>query len=475
MPSVIARIHSLDSEGARIREHRNKYGPGITPVYNQDGQVLEIRFSELSEPDAMSWLELHGYHGFTLEGDESHPETREGKRYLAVELTPSNDIQDLDGGLLVPGVMLIAPGTWTDSTSKTPCRYTAEVLERYAANWIDKSYWSRHGGGVPRDITDRIADLQNIRFDKGLVADIFLHGATSKSKDAISLLKAAAAGKVPWPYSSVEMKTRDRWIVSEKVYEAQEIVFGGAAMVNQGACRVCKIRNNEWVQEDPAGIRELGSVPSNPPGSKIGEDAAGCKLTKSAFGDMSFSDIRKRFAYDGNAAGEEEFSKLSLPHHSVDGTVRPNCVRAALQAIGGARQGTPMDLGGKEGSVKAHLQAHLDAIEKKQQEEGNMADLKELEEKVSKLEKSLETSESARKDLEAKLKPADPPKVEIPKELTESITALVNDNKDLKARLKALEEDGKARTAGTPRDAETADPINAAILVDRKTGTIRSV
>jgi len=245
MPSVIARIHSLD-QGAGIREHRNKYGPGITPVYDQvTGQVLEIRFSELTESDAQHWLDSHGYVGFTLESDESHPDTHEGKRYLAVELSPSSDIQEVDGGLLVPGVKLLAPGTWTDSTQKTPCRYTTEILERYHANWTDLSYWSRHSGGTPRDITDRIADIRNIRFEDGITADLFFHGTTTKSKDSIALLKAAEAGKVPWPYSSVEMFTRDKWIVSEKIFEAQEILFDGAAMVNQGACRTCKIRNNE--------------------------------------------------------------------------------------------------------------------------------------------------------------------------------------------------------------------------------------
>lgn len=378
MPSVVARIHSLD-QGAGVREHRNKYGPGITPVYDQGtGQVLEIRFSELSEPDARDWLESHGYAGFTLESEESHPQERKGKRYLAVELSPSSNIQEVDGGLLVPGVKLLAPGTWTDSTQKTPCRYTTEILERYHANWTDLSYWSRHSGGTPRDITDRIADIKNVRYQDSVIADLFFHGATTKSQDAISLLKAAAAGKVPWPYSSVEMFTRDRWIVSEKLYEAQEVLFDGAAMVNQGACRVCKIRNNEWVQEDPS--RELGSVPGNPSGAEIGEDAAGCKLTEESFGDMEFSEIRKRFAYDGNAKGEEKFTALKLPHHSVDGTVRPNCVRAALQAIGGARQGTPMDLGGKEAAVKSHLESHLKEINRKKEQQAPAGSVEAMQE-----------------------------------------------------------------------------------------------
>jgi hypothetical protein len=252
MPTVRARIR----QGETVRRHSNKYGPGITPRYLTSGEVGDIEFdtSLFTESQATEWLTSHDYSHYTLSaGEDNDQPTDENKhhRFLAIELTPTSDIQDMDGGLLVPGVKLLAPGTWTDSTQKTPCRYTSDVLQRFAGNWTDMSYWSRHIGGTPRDITDRIADIRNIRYQDGVIADLFFHGATTKSQDSISLLKAASAGKVPWPYSSVEMMTRDKWIISEKLYEAQEVLFDGAAMVNQGACRVCKIRNNEWIQVDP--------------------------------------------------------------------------------------------------------------------------------------------------------------------------------------------------------------------------------
>jgi len=82
------------------------------------------------------------------------------------------------------------------------------------------------------------------------------------------------------------------------------------------------------------------SVPPNPSGYKIGKDAGSCKLTEGDFGEMEFSEIRKRFAFDD---GSGNFSGLKLPHHYTNGDLAPNCVRAALQAIGGARSGTPMD------------------------------------------------------------------------------------------------------------------------------------
>jgi hypothetical protein len=120
------------------------------------------------------------------------------------------------------------------------------------------------------------------------------------------------------------------------------------------------------------------SVPPNPAGYTVGKDVTGCKLTESQFGEMQFSEVRKRFAFD---SGEETFTGLKLPHHTVDGTLSPNCVRVALQAIGGARSGEPMDLGGKKDAVVAHLENHMTEIRRqsesqksKQNKETKMTD-----------------------------------------------------------------------------------------------------
>jgi hypothetical protein len=132
------------------------------------------------------------------------------------------------------------------------------------------------------------------------------------------------------------------------------------------------------VSEAKMRLSEISAVPDNPPDSKIGKDSPNCKLSLKDFGTMPFSEIRERFAYDGNiAAGstgkDENFSLLKLPHHDpVSGDVRPNCVRAALEAIGGSRTGTPMNLGSKTDEVKAHLQAHLDEINKSKGESKKM-------------------------------------------------------------------------------------------------------
>lgn len=363
MPTINARIR----DGNTVRRHDNKYGPGITPHYLETNEVGVVEFDStlFTADQARDWLTSHDYNILSLAAGEEQADINDHKRYLAFELSPSNDIQEVDGGLLVPGVRLLAPGTWTDSTQKQPCRYTEQHLERYAQNWVSYSYWSRHSGGTPRDITDKIATIRNLRYDQGVIGDLFYHGQTTKSKDAISLIKAAAAGTISWPYSSVEMMTRDKWILSEKLYEAQEITFLGAAMVDEGACRTCKIRNNEAADPTPEPERE---------------------------------------------------------------------------------------------QVTAEPAKEL---------EQEMTDTKELEAAITAATAPLLEKIKA---LEAKIAPPEPVKVEIPKELTESITAIDE-------RLKKLEEDPtnpktKANGIETPHDLGAAEFY---IPVDRKAGTVGGV
>jgi len=165
------------------------------------------------------------------------------KRTLAAEFiaAPEKMQETSDGGLLVRDVKLLAPGTWTDSMQKTPCRYTEKRLAEFATNWTDPSMWSRHPGGMPRDITEKVGEIRGPRYNGGAVqADIFYHGKTTRSKDTIAMVKAGLAN-----YVSVEMRTHDTWIPEDKLFEADQIVFDGVATVNKGACTVCTIRSAE--------------------------------------------------------------------------------------------------------------------------------------------------------------------------------------------------------------------------------------
>jgi hypothetical protein len=246
-----------------IRRQNNKFGRGIHVIFGirADGksEVQAIRFDStlFTVAEAKKWLQDHDYHPILFEpatgtagkeqaaGGEMDTELKQ--RALAVEINPTlGNMQELDGGLLVKGVKLLAAGTWTDSTQKTPCRYTPAKLKEFAQNWTDRSLWSRHGGGMPRDITEKIGDIRNIRYlEEAVMGDPFFHGRTSRSKDTMEMVRHGLAGFV-----SVEMRSRDRWVPGEKVFEAEEIIFDGVATVNRGACNVCTIRSNEKTPEE---------------------------------------------------------------------------------------------------------------------------------------------------------------------------------------------------------------------------------
>ena len=262
-----ARIRDPDQYPEdKVRRQNNKFGRGIDVIFGirADGksEVQAIRFDStlFTVADAKKWLQDHDYHPILFEpatagkeqaAAEGEMDTELKQRALAVEINPTlGNMQELDGGLLVKGVKLLAAGTWTDSTQKTPCRYTPEKLKEFAQNWTDRSLWSRHGGGMPRDITEKIGDIRNIRYlDEAVMGDPFFHGKTSRSKDTMEMVRHGLAGFV-----SVEMRTRDRWVPGEKVLEAEEIVFDGVATVNRGACNICTIRSNEETpKETPAG------------------------------------------------------------------------------------------------------------------------------------------------------------------------------------------------------------------------------
>jgi len=179
-------------------------------------------------------------------GDPSPTASRPFRRELGLELSRDN-LEDLpNGGLLIHDVKLLAEGTWTDSAVGTPLFYPARSLEANAANWRDRSAWSRHLGRTPRDITEKIGVVDDPRYaDRAVVGDIRLHGLTQKSRDTIALVKAGEVN-----YVSVEHGGPEKWNAETRQYEAAEIIFYGVAIVNRGACQKCTIRGNEAPEEE---------------------------------------------------------------------------------------------------------------------------------------------------------------------------------------------------------------------------------
>lgn len=164
--------------------------------------------------------------------------------------TPGKSLMiEQDGGLLIKDVKMLASGTWTDSAVGTPLTYPEDTLRQFASNWIDNTGWSRHLGGVPRDITDKVGEIRDPRYlDGAVTGDIFIHGATQKSRDTMELVKRKLIS-----YVSVEHGGDERYNPATRQMEASSISFLGFAFVNKGACKLCRINEATEQPEDSSG------------------------------------------------------------------------------------------------------------------------------------------------------------------------------------------------------------------------------
>jgi cation transport regulator ChaB len=161
-------------------------------------------------------------------------------RMLNIELKDPKFVET-DGGLLIKDITILAEGTWTDSFAQTPCHYSGDILKEYAGNWKANGYWLRHQGGSPRSIDEKVGEVRTPRYENGAVmGDVFLHLATTKSRDHAEMVKRGYANSV-----SAELGTIDEWDAAHKWYNAKYLEFAGVASVDRGACSVCKIKSNE--------------------------------------------------------------------------------------------------------------------------------------------------------------------------------------------------------------------------------------
>ena len=70
-----------------------------------------------------------------------------------------------DGGLLIHDVIIMAAGSWTDMHGIETV-FTEEVLQRCAAEWSDNAVWTRHSGGTPRSVTEKIGAVVNPHYSQ---------------------------------------------------------------------------------------------------------------------------------------------------------------------------------------------------------------------------------------------------------------------------------------------------------------------
>jgi hypothetical protein len=162
----------------------------------------------------------------------------------SLNATFKNKIEHLeDGGVIVKDVPLLAEGVWTDSAVQTPLYYPERTLKKFADNWVLRSIWSRHSGGNPRSVTDKVGEVENIRFDestKSVMGDLKYHCLTQASKDCAALVEGGFINAVSVEHGGSESFNREAGR-----YEAEELSFYGLAMVDKGACEKCVIHANE--------------------------------------------------------------------------------------------------------------------------------------------------------------------------------------------------------------------------------------
>ena len=170
-----------------------------------------------------------------------------------LELGGEKFTQNEDGTVTVKDVRLLAAGRIVDSLSRTPTHITAEALQK--ATWKRDGFWSRHPGGKPRDITDKVGVVTNQHYEgECVVGDIVLNNRTQKSKDVLAMMEA---GDFNWV--SAEIIAKESYSNDLKGYFTDSIDFIGVAAVERGACESCTIRHNEEadIGDEPMELEEL--------------------------------------------------------------------------------------------------------------------------------------------------------------------------------------------------------------------------
>jgi hypothetical protein len=225
----------------------------------------------------------------------------ERRRELRFELSPTA-LQEVDGGLLIRNARLLAAGTWTDSQVQTPLFYPPDILRANAGNWADNSYWSRHRGGVPRAITEKVGIISNQRFEgDAIIGDIILHGRTQESRDTIAYVRWAQEKGIP-VYSSIEHIGQETWNERERRYELTSLQMVGAAIVNVGACQTCTLpRENEGEPDmaDDQKIKELEAA------LKAATDKVAALEAKATAAETKVKELESKITPPAQAPGED--------------------------------------------------------------------------------------------------------------------------------------------------------------------------
>lgn len=173
-----------------------------------------------------------------------------------------------EGGLLIHGVVIMAAGEWTDMHGIHTV-FGEDVLQRCAGQWADPAVWTRHAGGSPRSVTEKIGTVLNPAYSPSqaaVVGDILLHCKTETSAAAAELVQLQKdQGGIKDVSAETIVEMAPGGIVTD-------VTFTGLALVEDGACEVCKLpafgRKDEPMTED---IEKKETEDFEDPGEQGGE------------------------------------------------------------------------------------------------------------------------------------------------------------------------------------------------------------
>lgn len=145
--------------------------------------------------------------------------------------------EEKDGGLLIHDVIIMAAGAWTDMHGINTV-FSEEVLQRCASEWADNAVWTRHSGGTPRSVTEKIGAVLNPHYSHetaAVMGDVFLHCQTDASRSCASLVQ------MPREAGGIKDVSAETVVELEADGIVVDVSFTGLALVEDGACEVCKL------------------------------------------------------------------------------------------------------------------------------------------------------------------------------------------------------------------------------------------
>ena len=150
-----------------------------------------------------------------------------------------------DGGLLVHGVIIMAAGEWTDMHGIKTI-FSPEVLQACALSWADNAVWTRHAGGTPRSVTDKVGAVLNPHYsptENAVIGDVYLHNQTDASRACSALVQMDRGA------GGIKDVSAETIVDIDKDGNVLDMTFTGLALVEDGACETCKLPAYS-VQED---------------------------------------------------------------------------------------------------------------------------------------------------------------------------------------------------------------------------------